>query len=136
MSIFKTLDIAGSGMHVQTIRLNTVASNVANVDAIASNANETYKAKVPIFQSLLNEATGMATEGVKIKEIAENKAPAKMEYNPNHPLANGDGYIFRPNVNMVEEMANMMDASRTLSTNMEIMDTTKKVAIRLIQMGR
>ncbi len=136
MSMFHVLDISATGMHVQTVRLNTIASNMANVDSISSNAKDTYRAKEPVFQTILDEETGRPIGGVKIKEIVENQAPLKMEYNPNHPMANKDGYIFRPNVNVVEEMANMLDASRTYETNIEVMNTSKQLLLRTLQLGK
>lgn len=136
MSMFSALDISASGMHVQTVRLNTVASNLANADSISSNKNETYRSKQPIFETILNETTGQPEGGVKVREIVENQAPLKMEYSPNHPMANEEGYIFRPNVNVVEEMANMMDASRSYETNIEVMNTTKQLLMRTIQLGK
>jgi len=134
--MFHVLDISATGMHVQTVRLNTIASNMANVDSISSNAKDTYRAKEPVFQTILDEETGRPIGGVKIKEIVENQAPLKMEYNPNHPMANKDGYIFRPNVNVVEEMANMLDASRTYETNIEVMNTSKQLLLRTLQLGK
>lgn len=136
MSMFKTLEISASGMHAQTIRLNTIASNMANVDSVSSNADETYRAKMPIFKAMLDSAGNTGTGGVQVKEIVENQAPLKMEYSPNHPMANDDGYIYRPNVNVVEEMANMMSASRTYETNIEVMNTSKQLLIRTIQLGK
>ncbi len=136
MGPFHICSIATSGMHAQTVRLNAIASNLANADSVASNAGETYKAKVPIFQAILDEATGQPTGGVRVKEIAHNKAPAKMEYDPTHPLADEKGYIYRPNVNVIEQMADMIDASRTYESNMEIINTTKQIALRLIQLGK
>lgn len=136
MSMFRTLDISATGLHAQTIRLNTIASNMANVDSISSNANETYKGKKPIFETIMDEASGMPSGGVRIKDIVENKAPLKMEYMPNHPLADDKGYIYRPNVNVVEEMADMMSASRTYQTNIEVMNTSKQLLLRTIQMGK
>lgn len=136
MSMFKALDISSTGLHAQTIRLNTIASNMANVDSISSNADETYQGKKPIFETIMNDATGLPSGGVRIKEIANNQAPSKMEYMPNHPMANEEGYIFRPNVNVVEEMADMMSASRTYQTNIEVMNTTKQLLLRTIQIGK
>ncbi|HIQ40610.1 MAG TPA: flagellar basal body rod protein FlgC [Sulfurivirga caldicuralii] len=136
MSLFNILDISATGMHVQTIRLNTVASNLANADSISSNADETYRAKKPVFQTILDETTGEPVGGVRIKEIVESQAPLKMEYNPNHPMANEEGYIFRPNVNVVEEMADMLSASRTYQTNVEVMNTSKQLLLRTIQLGK
>lgn len=136
MSLFKIMDISGTGMHVQTIRLNTVASNMANVDSISSNADETYRSKQPVFQTILDQRTGEPRNGVRVKEIVESQAPLKMEYSPNHPMANEEGYIFRPNVNVVEEMANMMSASQTYQTNVEVLNTSKQLLLRTIQLGK
>ncbi len=134
--MFPGLDISATGMHVQTIRLNTIASNMANVDSISSNAGETYRSKQPVFKTIMNDETGRPSGGVKIEKIVESQAPLKMEYNPSHPMANKDGYIFRPNVNVVEEMANMLDASRTYDTNIEVMNTAKQLLLRTIQLGK
>lgn len=136
MGLFNVLDVSATGMHVQTVRLNTVASNMANVDSVSSNAEETYRAKKPVFQTILDEATGEPVGGVRIKEIVESKAPLKMEYNPNHPMANKEGYVFRPNVNVVEEMADMLSASRTYQTNVEVMNTSKQLLLRTLQLGK
>ncbi|MDY0136318.1 MAG: flagellar basal body rod protein FlgC [Thiomicrospira sp.] len=136
MSLFNIMDISGTGMHVQTVRLNTVASNMANVDSISSNAETTYRSKQPVFQTIMNQLTGEPKGGVRIKEVVESPAPLKMEYLPNHPMANEEGYIFRPNVNVVEEMANMMSASKTYETNVEVMNTSKQLLLRTIQLGR
>lgn len=136
MSLFNVMDISGTGMHVQTIRLNTVASNMANVDSISSNAEDTYRSKQPVFQTILDQKTGEPRGGVRVKEIVESQAPLKMEYSPNHPMANEDGYIFRPNVNVVEEMANMMSASKTYETNVEVLNTSKQLLLRTIQLGK
>ena len=125
MSMFNILDISGSAMHAQTVRLNTVASNMANADSISSNKDETYRSKQPVFQTILDETTLEPKGGVRVKEIVESQAPLKMEYNPNHPMANEEGYIYRPNVNVVEEMANMMSASRSYETNIEVLNTSK-----------
>ncbi|WP_130537816.1 flagellar basal body rod protein FlgC [Thiomicrorhabdus indica] len=136
MSLFKVLDISGTGMHAQTVRLNTVASNMANVDSVSSNDQDTYRSKQPVFQTIMDDMTNEPAGGVRIKEIVESQEPLKMEYNPNHPMANEEGYIYRPNVNVVEEMANMMSASRSYETNIEVMNTSKQLLIRTIQLGK
>lgn len=136
MSLFNVLDISGSGMHAQTVRLNTVASNMANVDSVSSNKEETYRAKQPVFQTILEGNMNEPAMGVRVKEIVENQAPLKMEYSPNHPMANDEGYIFRPNVDVTEEMANMLSASRSYETNIEVMNTSKQLLLRTIQLGK
>lgn len=139
MSMFDILDISATGMHAQTVRLNTTASNLANADSVSSNAEETYRAKKPVFQTILESQAESGIDprgGVRVKEIVESQAPLKMEYNPNHPMANEDGYIFRPNVNVVEEMADMLSASRSYQTNIEVMNTSKQLLLRTIQLGK
>lgn len=136
MSMFNILDISASAMHAQTVRLNTVASNMANVDSISSNAEDTYRAKQPVFQTILEGNKSEPRGGVRVKEIVESQEPLKMEFSPNHPMANAEGYIFRPNVNVVEEMANMMSASRSYETNIEVMNTSKQLLLRTIQLGK
>jgi len=136
MSMFPTLDISATGMHAQTVRLNTIASNMANADSISSNKEDTYRSKQPVFQTILDEQTGMPKGGVKVQQIVESQEPLKMEYNPNHPMADEEGYIYRPNVNSVEEMANMLNASRSYETNIEVMNTTKQLLLKTIQIGK
>ncbi len=136
MSMFKILDISASGMHAQTVRLNTIASNMANADSVSSNKEETYKSKQPVFQTILQGNQYEPASGVRVKEIVESEAPAKMEYNPNHPLADEQGYIYKPNVNVVEEMANMLSASRSYETNIEVLNTSKQLLLRTIQLGK
>ncbi|CAN8141329.1 flagellar basal body rod protein FlgC [Thiomicrorhabdus sp. 6S2-11] len=136
MSLFNVLDISGSGMHAQTVRLNTIASNMANVDSVSSNKEDTYRSKQPVFQTILEGNMNEPAMGVRVKEIVENQAPLKMEYSPNHPMANEEGYIFRPNVDVTEEMANMLSASRSYETNIEVMNTSKQLLLRTIQLGK
>jgi len=136
MSMFKILDISATGMHAQTVRLNTIASNMANVDSISSNKDETYKSKQPVFQTILEGNMHEPTGGVRVKDVVESQAPSIMEYNPTHPMSDEKGYIYRPNVNVVEEMANMMSASRSYETNIEVMNTSKQLLLRTIQLGK
>lgn len=135
MSMFKILDISASGMHAQTVRLNTIASNMANADSVSSNKDEVYKSKQPVFQTILNGNEYEPASGVRVKDVVESQAPAKMEYNPSHPLADEQGYIYKPNVNVVEEMANMLSASRSYETNIEVLNTSKQLLLRTIQLG-
>ena len=136
MSLFNTMAISGSAMHAQTVRLNTIASNMANVDSISSNQNETYRSKQPVFETVLQGQIGLPSGGVRVREIVDNPQPLVMEYQPNHPMANEEGYIFRPNVNVIEEMANMMAASRNYETNVEVLNTVKQLMLRTIQLGK
>lgn len=137
--MFDVISIAGSGMNAQNVRLNTIASNLANADSISSNANETYRAKHAKFQTILSEIGtppgSIPSGGVRVKEIVEDQTEPKAEYNPNHPMANAQGYIFRPNVDTVEEMANMLSSARSYEMNIEVMNTSKQLLLRTIQLG-
>jgi len=135
--MFDILSISGSGLHAQTVRLNTIASNMANADAISSNAGTTYKAKEVKFQTIIDDSLQgfIPNGGVRVKEIVENQTEARAEYNPNHPMANEQGYIHRPNVDTIEEMANMLSSSRSYEMNIEVMNTSKQLLLRTIQLG-
>jgi flagellar basal-body rod protein FlgC len=135
--MFKIFDTAASGMSAQSLRLNLVASNMANADAVSSSTDQTYRARQPVFKALLDQVNpDGAASGVKMVGVVESKAPLVQEYAPDHPLANEEGYIFRPNVNMVEEMANMMSASRSYQSNVEVANAAKQLLMATIQMGQ
>ncbi|MGB5761871.1 MAG: flagellar basal body rod protein FlgC, partial [Sedimenticolaceae bacterium] len=113
MSSFKIFDIAGSGMNAQNLRMNVVASNLANVDAVSSSMDATYRARQPVFKAVLDQANMRSPAvGVRMAGVVESQAPLVREYAPQHAKADEDGYIYRPNVSVVEEMANMISASR------------------------
>jgi flagellar basal-body rod protein FlgC len=143
MSLSNVFNIAGSAMSAQSIRLNTVSSNMANAESVGSSEGETYKALKPVFQ--VNAPTPsqvrqgdpamMAGQGVSVTEIVKSEAPLRMVYEPNHPMANDDGYIFYPNVNIVEEMADMISASRSFQINTEIMNTAKQMLQKTLTLG-
>ncbi len=136
MSMFKIFDTAASGMSAQSLRLNLVSSNMANVDSISSSIGETYRARQPVFKAMLNQLNpNDPAVGVRMAGVVESQAPLHMEYAPDHPQANEDGYIFRSNVNMVEEMANMISASRSYQSNVEIVNTTKQLMSATLRMG-
>ncbi len=136
MSMFKIFDTAASGMSAQSLRLNLVASNMANVDAVSSSVGETYRAREPVFKAILNQMNpDDPAVGVRLQGVVESDAPLRMEYAPDHPMANAEGYIFRPNVNMVEEMANMMSASRSYQSNVEVVNTAKQLMSVTLRMG-
>ncbi|MGD8484242.1 MAG: flagellar basal body rod protein FlgC, partial [Thioalkalispiraceae bacterium] len=101
------------------------------------NTDETYRAKQPLFAPMLNEfASEMEAVGVKVTGVVESQAPLRTEYSPGHPMANEEGYISLPNVNVVEEMANMISASRSYQTNIEVMSTAKQMMLKTLQMGQ
>ena len=135
MNIF---DIAGSGMNAQSIRLNLVASNIANANSISSSINDVYKSRQPVFQAELKSVMDKhdASSKVNVVGVVESQAPPVMEYAPHHPMADENGYIFKPNVNTIEEMANMMSASRTYQNNVEVLNTAKQLMLQTLKMGQ
>ncbi len=138
MSLFKVFDISGSAMSAQSVRLNTTASNLANADSISSSVNQTYRARKPIFAAVLNNEQYdlKADRGVRVLGVVETAAPLKMEYMPHHPLADEKGYIYKPNVNMVEEMADMISASRSYQVNVQVADSAKRLLSETLRMGK
>ena len=137
MSSFKIFDVAGSGMSAQSVRLNTVASNLANADSVSGDANSVYKAKHPVFQAV-REGLGKntTTNGVSVSSIVENQAAPTARYEPGNPLANADGYVYAPNVNVVEEMVDMISASRAYQNNVEVMNTAKDLMLATLRLGQ
>ncbi len=138
MSTFKIFAVAGSGMSAQMLRLNLTASNLANVDSISSSIAQTYKSRQPVFAAQFQnalDAVNSTAVPVKVLGIVESPAPLQMEYAPHHPLANSQGYIFKPNVNPVEELANMISASRSYQNNVEVLNTAKELMLQTLRMG-
>ena len=119
--------------------MNVTASNLANADSISSSVNETYRARHPVFAAVprfgdfFRDATSV---GVQVRGIVESQAPLPKEYRPDHPAADPDGYVYRSNVNVIEEMANMISASRTYQGNVEVINTTKQMLLRTLSLGR
>lgn len=138
MSLFNVMDIASTGMSAQSVRLNTTASNVANANSVSSSYDETYKARHPVFAAELQQASQQQTVGsrVKVLGIVESAAPLQIEYSPGHPMSDENGYIYKPNVNVVEEMADMMSASKAYETNVQIADTTKRIFRSVLRLGQ
>jgi flagellar basal-body rod protein FlgC len=137
MSVFKVFDIAGSGMSAQMLRLNTIASNLANADTIATNENDVYQARHPIFESVMQDMGGaddVAT--VRVREIMQEQTMAIPLYRPNHPLANDEGFVFSPAIDSISEMADMISASRSYQNNIEVLSTVKEMTLRTLQMGQ
>jgi len=135
MSLFNVFDIAGSGMSAQTVRLNTTASNISNADTVSSSVDQTYRARHPVFATTMHEQMGQAVAGVEVKGVVESSAPLKQQYNPGHPMSDENGYVYYPNVNVIEEMANMMSASRSYETNVQIINTSKQLMTQTLQLG-
>lgn len=136
MSLFQVFDISGSGMSAQTLRLNLTASNMANANSVASSPEDAYKSRQAVFSATLQNAmTQNGSTGVQTKGVVESQANHEMRYEPGHPLANEDGYIFSSNVDPIEEMANMMSASRSYQNNIEVLNTSKKLLLQTLKLG-
>jgi len=137
MGLFNNFNISGSAMTANTVRMNLVASNLANINSAASSVEGTYKSRQAVFKTVMDEfSNDPSVARVGIDRIVESDEPLKAQYQPNHPNANEDGYVFMPNVNPVEAMANMIDASRSYQTNVEVLNTTKQLLMQTINMGK
>lgn len=137
MSMFKVFDVAGSALSAQSVRLNTTASNLANANSVSSSTEQTYRARHPLFASVLNEVGEEgASVGVQVRGIVESQAPLQQQYAPDHPMADANGYVYLPNVNVAEEMANMISASRSYQSNVEVMNTAKQLMLRTLTLGQ
>ncbi len=137
MSLFNVFDTAGSAMNAQSVRMNVTSSNLANAGSVSGNPDDVYRAKHPVFSSFqdtLNAQSGVS--GVRLEGIVESSAPVNQLYQPGHPEADADGYVWATNVNAIEEMVNMISASRSYKNNVEIINTTKDLLSQTLQMGR
>jgi flagellar basal-body rod protein FlgC len=137
MSTFRVFDIAGSGMAAQSVRLNTVASNLANANSVSGDAATVYKARHPVFEAVRaamgSDPTGAA---VRVRGIVEAETPALARYEPGNPLADANGYVYAPNINTVEEMVDMISASRSYQNNVEVMNTSKEMLLSTLRLGQ
>jgi len=134
MSLFKIFDVAGSALSAQSVRLNTIASNLANADGVSSTPEGAYRARHPVFAAVL-DAAGRA-EGVRVVDVVEDKRAPRPEHMPGHPLADENGYVWFSSVNPIEEMADMMSAESTYRNNVEMIDTVRQLMLRTLQIGR
>ncbi|MBP6899607.1 MAG: flagellar basal body rod protein FlgC [Burkholderiaceae bacterium] len=134
MSMFKIFDVSGSAVSAQTQRLNVVASNLANVDSTSKGNNPAFKARQVVFETtLMGEVTAA---GVRVSNVVESNAEHRKVYSPGHQDADDQGYISYSNVNAVEEMVNMISASRSYQNNIEVMNTAKSLLLKTLQMGQ
>jgi flagellar basal-body rod protein FlgC len=141
MSSFKAFDIAGSGMSAQSVRLNTTASNLANAESVSGDPNTVYKPRHPVFEAVRAQlAAGAQAQdsgaAVKVSGIYESQAPATQRYEPGNPLADANGYVYAPSVNTVEEMVNMISASRSYQNDVEVMNTSKELLLATLRLGQ
>lgn len=133
MSDFRIFAIAGSALTAQSARLNAVASNLANADSVAGSDGQPYRAKQVVFRAMPVEGGGM---GVRVTQVVDSAAPLRMQYDPANPAADEKGYVALPNVNVVEEMVNMISASRAYQTNAEVMNTAKALMAKTLAIGQ
>ena len=139
MSMLKIFDTAGSAMSAQSLRLNTTASNLANAESVSGDPNKVYRARHPVFATAMQEAAGAGEShaaGVQVLGIVESQAPLTVQHRPEHPEADDNGNVYLSNVNAVEEMVNMMSASRSYQNNIEILKTTRDLMLQTLQLGR
>jgi flagellar basal-body rod protein FlgC len=135
MSNLPIFDVAGSALHAQSVRLNTIASNLSNADSIASTPEAAYKPIEPVFQARPLNADGSLT-GVRVKEVAQSDAPPIKRYEPGHPMADAEGYVYAPDVDPVAQMVNLISASRGYQAGVEMLNTAKELALATLMMGR
>ena len=138
MSLFNVFSISGTGMSAQSVRLNTTASNIANADSVGSSVDETYRARHPVFAAEMQKAAAGQNEsvGVQVLGVVESDKPLNVEYAPDHPMADGEGYIYKPNVNVIEEMTNMISASRSYQTNVQLAESAKNMLNKTLTLGQ
>jgi flagellar basal-body rod protein FlgC len=135
MSLFDVFDVAGSAMKAQSLRLNLTASNLANAETVAGSPQEAYKARQPVFAATLKALQDtQSAVPVQIRGVVESQAPVQALYMPDHPMA-VDGYVYRSNVNSIEEMVNMISASRSYQNSVEVMSTSKEMLLQTLRLG-
>lgn len=133
-NIFNVFGIAGSALTAQSVRLNTTSSNLANADSVVSADGKPYRAKQVIFAT--QPVAGPDAQGVRVTQVVESAAPMRTVFDPANPAADDKGYVQMPNVNVVEEMVNMISASRSYQTNAEMMNTAKNLMLKTLSIGQ
>jgi flagellar basal-body rod protein FlgC len=138
MSLFSIFNVAGSGMAAQSTRLNTVASNLANADSVSSTPEGAYRSREPLFATVQKRLGGNddAGQGVQVLGLTESQAAIPQRYEPGNPMADADGYVYASNVNPVDELVNMISASRSYQNNVEVMNTTKQLMVKTLDLGK
>ena len=134
MSILNVFQVAGSALTAQSARLNAVASNLANVDSIAGPDGRPYQAKQVVFEA--TPVAGPNAVGVRVRQVVEDASPGRMIYDPRNPASDENGYVTLPNVSVVDEMVNMISASRSYQTNVEVMNTAKQLLLKTLTLGQ
>jgi len=135
MGLLANFSISGSAISAQSLRLNTTASNLANVETIAASEAGAYRARQPVFQAMLTGQGGPGEVGVQMLGIVETTKAVERRYEPGHALADADGFVYGSNVNPIEEMANMLSASRAYQNNVEVLNTSRDLLLRVLSLG-
>ncbi|MGH8077612.1 MAG: flagellar basal body rod protein FlgC [Lysobacter sp.] len=135
MSNLPIVDVAGSAMNAQSVRLSTVASNLANADSVSGDPNTVFRAKQPVFTTEA-VAGNPALVGVQVKEVSESTAAPLKRYEPGHPLADAQGYVYAPDIDPVAQMVDLISASRSYQANIEVFNSAKELAIATLNLGR
>ena len=145
MSMFKIFDVAGSGMAAQSLRLNTTASNLANANSVASSPDKAYRAREPLFAAMHADAMaggadgGNASDaavGVQVTGITTSQAAIPSHYEPGNPMADAQGYVYGSNVNPIDELVNMISASRSYQNDVEVMQSAKQLMLKTLDLGK
>jgi len=134
MGMFTTFEVAGSALTAQSVRLNAVASNMANADSVIGSDGKPYRARQVVFAA--TPMGSAAAQGVRVTQVVEDSSPPRLVYDPRDPAANERGYVEMPNVNVVEEMTNMISAARAYQTNAEVMNTAKQLLLKTLSIGQ
>jgi flagellar basal-body rod protein FlgC len=140
MSLFNVFNVSGSALNAESIRLNTTASNLANAESVNGDATKVYRARHPVFQAMMQSGDGGfdqedSVTGVRVLGVVESTAAPLKTYQPDHPLADKDGFVYTSNVNSIEEMTNMISANRSFATNIEAINTARDLLLKVISMG-
>jgi flagellar basal-body rod protein FlgC len=135
MSDFRIFDIAGSALAAQSVRLNTVASNLANADSVSSTPEGAYRARMPVFEAM-PDPNDPALAGVRVTEVTQSTTPPQARYEPGNPMADADGYVYAPTVDPVAQMVDMISSARSYQASVEVMNSAKELMLRTINLGR
>ena len=138
MSSFKIFDIAGSALSAQSVRLNTIASNLANANTVSGDKESVYKARYPVFETVIAGVgrDAGATAAVRVTEVIESEKAPLARYEPGNPVADADGFVYAPDINPVEQMVDMISASRSSQNNIEVMNSSKEMLLATLRLGQ
>jgi flagellar basal-body rod protein FlgC len=134
MALSQIFNVAASAISAQSQRLNVVSSNLANAETVAGPDGQPYKSRQVVFQT--TAGIGDSVAGVRVSRVTEDNSPGKRIHDPKHPLADADGYVTQSNVNVVEEMVNMISASRSYQNNVDVMNTARTLLSKTLQLGQ